>query len=142
VAVDFRVAAFLLAVAILPLSHHPVGVRFVQACPDGLSGPLPRLRALRLPITFSLRIAALCTVVSLVTMFTAGSKGVGDSRPVFAPRERYVLTNHSKTTEVSRHRYCVAGSAGHAAWHSGVAFGSLMALYALTFGKRATSRTL
>jgi hypothetical protein len=135
----FGVAAFLLAVAILPLSHHHLGIRFVQACPDGLSGPFPRLRALRLPIAFSLRIVALSTVVSLVTMLTAGSKGVGDGRPVFAPREHYVLTNHSKRTEVSRHRYWVADSAGHAAWHTGVAFGSLMSLYAVIFGSRAVA---
>jgi hypothetical protein len=90
-------------------------------------------------MAFLLRIVALCTVVSLVTMLTAGWKGVGDGRPALAPREHYVLTNHGKATEVSRLRYCLADSALAAAWHSGVASGSLTALYALIFGARATT---
>jgi hypothetical protein len=128
------IIAFLLSMSVFVLSRHPLGIRFLKECPTGLSARFPELIKCRKRIERAFVPIALLAFLSLAAMVT--SSGVpADNLPVFAARERYVLTNHGKRTEVSAVRFYLAGAGGLVAWHSGTLFASLLALYGLLYGE-------
>jgi hypothetical protein len=129
--------AFVLSMSVFVLSRHPLGIRFLKECPTGLSARFPELIKWRKRIERAFMPIALLAFLSVAAMFASSlSAGVPvDNLPVFATRERYVLTNHGKHTEVSAIRFYLAGAGGLVAWHSGTLFASLLALYGLLYGE-------
>lgn len=134
----FGVAGFLLAMSVFMFGErHRLGVRFREICPQGLSGAFARLTTLKSGLLRGIKAAALCFFIAMVTFIGAVRfvDGVPEGAPVFAPRQRYLLNDHSHFTEVSRLRYCVAGAAFHTAWHAGAFCATLLALHVLIYGE-------
>jgi len=134
----FGVAGFLLAMSVFIFGEgHRLGVRFREICPQGLSGAFARLATLKSGLRRGIKTAALCFFMAMVTFIVAVHfvDGVPHGGPVFAPRQRYFLNDHSNLTKVSRLRYCVAGATFHIAWHAGVVGATLLALHGLIFGE-------
>jgi hypothetical protein len=131
------IIAFLLSMAVFFLAGQPLGVRFLKECPAGLSTRFPQLAKWRKRLEHALIAIGLLVFLSIPAMFIS-AQGAGvpaDGLPAFAAREHYVLTNHSKRTEVSAMRFWLAGGAGLVAWHCGALFAALMALYGLSYGE-------
>jgi hypothetical protein len=134
----FGVAGFLLAMSVFIFGErHRLGVRFREICPQGLSGAFARLLTLKIGLQRGIKVAALCFIIAMATFVSAVRfvDGVPQGGPVFAPRQRYFLNDHSNLTKVSRLRYCVAGTTFHIAWHAAVVGATLLALHALIFGE-------
>jgi hypothetical protein len=133
----FSIGGFLLAISLGFLAKHPLGIRFIRACPQGLAGRIPRLENLRAPLLRTMKVVAVCWLIALgALVISSRMQGVpADDLPVFAPRKHYRLTDHGKITEVTRLRHSAAAAGGLVAWHSGALFASLTALHLLLFGK-------
>lgn len=100
----------------------------------GLAQQVPALRRLRRPLEVLMValvcVAALCLIGNYVA---SDSDGVGGF-PVFEERASYELNSHGRRTSVSRTRYLVQGTCLYAGWNCGVAFLSVLSLYAVLFG--------
>jgi Na+/melibiose symporter-like transporter len=131
------IVAFLLSLLVFFQARQTLGLRFLKECPAGLSTRFPELAKWRKHIERLLIPLGLLVFLSLAVMFICGlgAGGPADTLPVFAPREHYVLNNHSKRTEVSPLRFWLAGGGGLIAWHCGALFASLLALYGLSYGE-------
>ncbi len=129
------IAGFVSAIAVFILTREAPGEQFVRVCPHGLSERFPKLRSLEIPLRRVMKLVGLVAAAGLITLaVTARLDGV-PSTPVFLQRTHYVLVNHSANTEVSRLRYCLAGTGFHVGWHFGALYTILLAIYALVFAR-------
>jgi 4-hydroxybenzoate polyprenyltransferase len=131
------VMGLLLTMAVFMVSRHPLGLRFLQFCPQGLSGHCPILAKFKHQIQRALAVVGACAFLSVALLFiSAHAAGVpADGLPVFAPRKHYVLTNHGRRTEVSPVRFFAAAAGSQVGWHAGLLFATLLALHALLYGE-------
>lgn len=131
----FGMAGFLSAMAVFFLSGQALGQRFIRICPHGLSERFPGLRKLDTPLQRVMLLVAWVATIGLITLFASARLDGVPGTPVFAHREHYIFANHSTHTEVSRLRYCLAGTGFHAAWHFGALYAILLAIHALIFAR-------
>jgi len=61
---------------------------------------------------------------------------VSQAVPVFAAREKYTLSNHGKTMEVSKLRYWTIGASFALGWHSVAIYFSVLAMRNFLLGEQ------
>ena len=126
---------FVSAMALFMLSGAPIGKRFLGICPRGLSERFPALARSEILLRRLMKVVGIVATIALVTLMVAARWDGVAGMPVFAQRAHYALVSHSVSVEVSRLRYCIVGTAFHAAWYLGASFVILLSMNALMFAK-------